>query len=100
MAKYQAQLKAHALWHRCAHTSSPTVAIGDRDGLVCLHRKSVTDRYEVGYIELIHTPASDFQTRWQRVVLGRGVSWKEAFERATRRMAQEVEEQRGALDVP
>jgi hypothetical protein len=70
----QAQSKALTLWYRQANDGCETV--GDRSGSTCIRRKTVADRFEVGFIELS-------STRWTSTVLGRGPSWEAAFEMAT-----------------
>lgn len=90
MTKHQAQQAAHSLWYRRARTSG-YATIGDRMGTSCLRRTTVPDRCEVGYLELVSVNPE----RWQPVIMGRGSTWEQAFERAAIREEQERWEQEG-----
>jgi hypothetical protein len=54
----------------------------DRSAWVCVRRKSVVDRFEVGYFVGAHTTTRGAVTS---ITTGRGRSWEEAFERADAR---------------
>lgn len=79
MTKYAAHMRAHSMWSR--YTVS---GVGRRIATTTLRRRSVADRCEVGYRELVSlTPE-----RWEPTVMGRGATWEQAFERAERQAEQ------------
>lgn len=92
MTRPQAHSKAGNLWLRVIAPGRGW-AVGDRIPTTTLRRRSTPDRCEVGYRELVSlTPE-----RWEPTVMGRGATWEQAFERATRRTEQQAEMQRGML---
>jgi len=91
MNRRAASIKAHKLW------GTPGTAPKDRVGYVVIRRKNVVDRYEVGYYTRGGSAGQERNASGELlsngyVVMGKGPSWEEAFERARRREEQLREE--------
>lgn len=74
MTRYQAHAEAHRRW------GTPGVAPNDRYGTVSIRQKKVVDRFEVGYT-IRGARLDTGMILGQFVIMGRGRSWEEAFER-------------------
>ncbi len=76
--KNEARSLAHKLW------GTDGIEPGDRVGFVVIRRKNVVDRFEVGYYTRAGQAPSGatMSTNW--TVMGKGRSWEEAFERASK----------------
>lgn len=73
MTRYQAHREAHSRW------ATFGTAPGDRVASVTIRRKTVVDRFEVGYY-VRAKPGMPVAV----VIVGKGPSWEEAFARADR----------------
>lgn len=78
MTRDQARAKAHALW------GTSGAEPGDRAGFVVVRRKNVADRFEVGYYTRGKRAPSGMLLSHDWTVMGKGASWEEAFDHASR----------------
>lgn len=78
MKRKEAHARAHTLW------GTKGIEPGDRVGFVVVRRKSVADRFEVGYYTRGGRAPSGMLLSHDWKVMGKGASWEEAFARASR----------------
>ena len=76
MTRTQAHARALERW------GTTGIAPGDRVGFVIVRRKSVVDRFEVGYYTRGGREPGGTLLSHDWKVMGKGTSWEEAFARA------------------
>lgn len=81
MTRAQAHAEAHRRW------GTAGVAPGDHYGTVSIRQKKIGDRFEVGYT-IRGSRLDTGMLLGSFVVMGRGRSWEEAFERAAHEVTQ------------
>jgi hypothetical protein len=85
MTRAGALAEARQRWDRTAAALGTTWTIGDRYGIVSLRRRSVVDRCEVGYHEVLSVYENGSTRNVLPVVMGAGPTWDIAFARAALR---------------
>jgi hypothetical protein len=74
MTRAQARKRANNLWYRRANPKTAT--LGDRFGTSSIRRKTIANRFEVGFIELVRLRPK----QWRLTTLASGASFEAAFE--------------------